>query len=393
MVNALPYLLAAATALTSVSAHAGPAPANWKRDNLNARSDLERKCGAELEARRVKRALEANNRAMVKRQSMPGKRSAILPRTTGSNDSTCLLTPEVTQGPYHILGEIVRQNMTQGQLGIPLEVSVDFFDIDTCEPVQVWIDAWHANATGFYSGYVAETGSALSGGFGGGGGDGGEMSMPGGMSMSGAPSGAAGPQATGDSTTTASYGAYDGADSADAASMLNTDKDDEETFLRGVWRTDEDGHLTMYSIVPGWYSGRAQHFHIKAYPEGYIADNGTFVASSSAVHTGQFFFDNATLEAVAVTEYYASNAIAWSDRVDNENDQWYPYQAAAGYNALMNTVWVGDGIEEGIIGSINVGLNMSYASPEVSTQYADFDLEGYEASSMIPWASATPSAW
>lgn len=39
----------------------------------------------------------------------------------------------------------------------------------------------------------------------------------------------------------------------------------------------------MYSIVPGWYSGRAVHFHIKVYTEdnGSIADNGTFIAGSA----------------------------------------------------------------------------------------------------------------
>jgi hypothetical protein len=41
--------------------------------------------------------------------------------------------------------------------------------------------------------------------------------------------------------------------------------------------------------------------HIKVYPEGSVADNGSFVASGSAVHTGQFFFDNDTLNAVAAT--------------------------------------------------------------------------------------------
>lgn len=80
----------------------------------------------------------------------------------------------------------------------------------------------------------------------------------------------------------------------------------------------EDGHLTMYSVVPGWYSGRATHFHIKAYPDGYIATNGTFVANSSAVHTGQFFFDEDTLEQVAVVDSYASNSIDWSDHVTND---------------------------------------------------------------------------
>lgn len=34
--------------------------------------------------------------------------------------------------------------------------------------------------------------------------------------------------------------------------------------------------------------------------------------------TGQFFFDNDTLTAVAATDIYAANAIAWSDAVAND---------------------------------------------------------------------------
>ncbi|KAJ7102856.1 hypothetical protein C8R44DRAFT_887582 [Mycena epipterygia] len=142
------------------------------------------------------------------------------------------------------------------------------------------------------------------------------------------------------------------------------------TFLRGVFQSDTDGHLTMYSIVAG--CGRAQHFHIKAYPQGYTASNGTFVANSSAVHTGQFFDDD-TLNAVAVTVPYANNSIAWADRVTNEDDQWYPYQDALSYDADMNITWVGSDITDGLLGSITVGLNMSFESVELSTQYADFD--------------------
>lgn len=41
--------------------------------------------------------------------------------------------------------------------------------------------------------------------------------------------------------------------------------------------------------------------HIKVYPEGSVAKNGTFVPHGSAVHTGQFFYDNKTLNAVAKT--------------------------------------------------------------------------------------------
>lgn len=41
--------------------------------------------------------------------------------------------------------------------------------------------------------------------------------------------------------------------------------------------------------------------HIKVYPEGSVAENGTFIATASAVHTGQLFFDNDTLNAAAAT--------------------------------------------------------------------------------------------
>lgn len=41
-----------------------------------------------------------------------------------------------------------------------------------------------------------------------------------------------------DSSATTSYGAYSGADAQSAASMLNTDMDDNSTFLRGVYQTE-----------------------------------------------------------------------------------------------------------------------------------------------------------
>ncbi|KAK0458250.1 aromatic compound dioxygenase [Desarmillaria tabescens] len=393
MVSALAKLFLATSAVTSVVAHASPAPANWKHNNLEARHALEKRCGDVLAARRRKRS----ENALARRSS------GVLRRTSSSNDSTCLVTPEVTQGPYHILGEIVRQNITEGQAGIPLEVSVDFIDISTCDPVQVWVDAWHANATGYYAGYIAETGSSLSGGSGDGGqgGEGGPSSGaggPGGETGAGSPSGDASapitsyasgsdaPTQTAAATTT-SFGAYDGADSPSATQALNQAVDDNSTFLRGVWQSDEDGHLTMYSVFPGWYSGRAQHFHIKTYPEGYIAANGTFIAGGSAVHTGQFFFDQDTLDAVAANSIYAANSISWSDSVSNDDDMWYPYQSATGYDATMDITWVGDEITDGLIGSITVPLNMTYESPEVSTQYAAFDVEEYEAEGLLPEAS------
>lgn len=83
--------------------------------------------------------------------------------TGDDSDGVCILTPEVTQGPYHILGELVRQNITENQrkrppallsyfsliyfsplAGVPFEVDIDFIDIATCEPVSVWLTYQYA---------------------------------------------------------------------------------------------------------------------------------------------------------------------------------------------------------------------------------------------------------
>ncbi|KAJ6542062.1 hypothetical protein DFH09DRAFT_1322690 [Mycena vulgaris] len=160
-------------------------------------------------------------------------------------------------------------------------------------------------------------------------------------------------------------GATYGADYASAASQLNTATHNTSTFLRGVFQSNTDGHLTMYSIIPGWsktsplssYSSTYRrcrqrpsvHFHIKAYP---IASSGTFV-SSSAVHkypsTGQFFFDDETLAVVAATIPYDNNSISWNDRVTNEDDQCYP----------------------------------SFESIELSTQYGGFNVASYTSASTL----------
>ena len=38
---------------------------------------------------------------------------------------------------------------------------------------------------------------------------------------------------------------------------------DDYTWLRGVQQTDEDGIVEFETIVPGWYSGRTAHIHLK----------------------------------------------------------------------------------------------------------------------------------
>jgi hypothetical protein len=73
-----------------------------------------------------------------------------------SDNFTCILQPEVTVGPYYVGGELIRSDITDGQEGVPLYLDIQLVDTSTCEPLPaVYMDIWHCNATGVYSGVVA----------------------------------------------------------------------------------------------------------------------------------------------------------------------------------------------------------------------------------------------
>jgi protocatechuate 3,4-dioxygenase beta subunit len=69
---------------------------------------------------------------------------------------TCVLTPELTEGPYYVSGEKVRHDITEGKPGTPLLLSLAVLDASTCRPVRnAAVDVWHCDADGEYSGAVA----------------------------------------------------------------------------------------------------------------------------------------------------------------------------------------------------------------------------------------------
>jgi protocatechuate 3,4-dioxygenase beta subunit len=160
--------------------------------------------------------------------------------STGSNAS-CVLTPEVTEGPYYIDADLVRSDITEGKPGTPVELAIAVVDADGCTPVRdAAVDIWHTDASGIYSGYeAAATGAPGGGGRGGGG-------------------------AT-----------------------------DSTRYLRGTQVTGADGVATFQTIYPGWYRGRTVHIHMKVH------------VNSSERHTGQLFFADDLNDAVYETAPYS----------------------------------------------------------------------------------------
>jgi len=69
---------------------------------------------------------------------------------------SCVLTPELTEGPYYVPNEKVRRNITEGKPGVALELSLTVVNASTCKPIRnAVVDIWHADAGGVYSGAIA----------------------------------------------------------------------------------------------------------------------------------------------------------------------------------------------------------------------------------------------
>ena len=64
----------------------------------------------------------------------------------------CVLTPEMTEGPYYVPGDKVRRNITEGRPGVPLTLRLSVLDVSTCRPIKgAAVDIWHCDAGGLYS--------------------------------------------------------------------------------------------------------------------------------------------------------------------------------------------------------------------------------------------------
>jgi len=118
-----------------------------------------------------------------------------------SAEAACVLTPSQTEGPYFFETGLMRSDIREGKLGTPLELELRVLSADGCSPLAgAFVEAWHADAAGNYSGFgkADESGQNAGG----------------------------------------------------------------QRFLRGFQRTDAEGRVRFQTIYPGWYPGRAPHVHL-----------------------------------------------------------------------------------------------------------------------------------
>jgi protocatechuate 3,4-dioxygenase beta subunit len=78
------------------------------------------------------------------------------PAGVASGRVSCVLTPEMTEGPYYISGERLRHNITDGKRGTRLDLALTVVNASSCRPIRgAKVDIWHCDAGGTYSGFGA----------------------------------------------------------------------------------------------------------------------------------------------------------------------------------------------------------------------------------------------
>ncbi|KAJ5093149.1 aromatic compound dioxygenase [Penicillium angulare] len=309
------FIIAATVALTAI-AHPGPDPI-ISRSEIHRRGQLARRCGDHVKTFNQHRMAKRN---LHKRWEGSGHNTTFEITTeapfyeTIQND-TCVLTPEVTRGPYvWPRSQTLRQDMTEDQIGVPLWLDIGVLDMATCEPLpNVLLDFWHCNATGSYSSF---TGLSPNTDF---------ETLLSDMNI-----------------TDFEIGATD----------LHTD---DTTWLRGMWPTNEHGMMEMKTIFPGFYIQRSIHIHVQAHTDWSVRENGTLVAGNT-VSTGQIYFDEALEERIMKLEPYATHTQI--NRTTNAEDSVFSGDTDGGYSPIISVVPAdGKNVNNGMIGYITIGVD------------------------------------
>jgi hypothetical protein len=86
------------------------------------------------------------------------------PAAVAAGAVKCVLTPELTEGPYYVPNEKVRRDITDGKPGLPLLLKTTVVSASTCKPLKrAAVDVWHCDASGVYSAVEGEGGSFMRG--------------------------------------------------------------------------------------------------------------------------------------------------------------------------------------------------------------------------------------
>jgi protocatechuate 3,4-dioxygenase beta subunit len=81
-------------------------------------------------------------------------------RPTAARSASCVLTPEMTEGPYWVEEHLTRRDVTEGIHGVPLILRLTVVSASTCRPIKrADVEIWHAAPDGEYSAFDGDSSS------------------------------------------------------------------------------------------------------------------------------------------------------------------------------------------------------------------------------------------
>ncbi|KAL3427937.1 hypothetical protein PVAG01_01446 [Phlyctema vagabunda] len=309
--------LALSVVISAIAAHPGHHHEVEFKEMVR-RSKLSKRCESSAAAMNSKRWLRHNEKRSL---AARGNTSVVItteaPYYDVIQNDTCVLVPEVTGGPYiWPRSQTLRQDMSEGQAGVPLYLDIGVLDTNTCEPLEgVLVDLWHCNATGSYSSFEAL-----------------DPNTP-------------------FETLLEQLNKTIGPD-------LDLHTSD-TTFLRGMWPTDANGMMEMKTSFPGFYVERTIHIHAQVHTNWVVGVNGTII-SDNTISTGQLFFAEDLSEQIMALQPYASHTQI--NRTTNSIDSIYSGETVGGFNPVMSVVPLdGEDVTKGMVAYITLGVDNSSA--------------------------------
>jgi hypothetical protein len=153
----------------------------------------------------------------------------------------------------------------------------------------------------------------------------------------------------------------------------------DETFLRGIAKTDSDGVVSFNTLFPGHYSGRTNHHHIVAHLNATLLPNNT-LTGGTVPHIGQMFWDQSLVDEVEATSPYSTNTV---EQTTNAEDRVFSDETSGTTSdPVFNYVLLGDSVEDGLLGwaTVAVDLTATY-TPTYSFVYTSSGSEAVSGSS------------
>jgi protocatechuate 3,4-dioxygenase beta subunit len=148
-------------------------------------------------------------------------------------------------GPYYVPGSPTRRDVREGRDGAPLLLDIRTVEAGTGRPVAgATVEIWHCDAEGIYSGYQR-------------------------------------------------YGA-DRFPALVSLTLRRFRPTDDAMFLRGQQVAGDDGHVEFQTIVPGWYTPRTLHIHVRV-----------SVAGKEVLGTELYFSDDLAAHVQSLPPYAA----------------------------------------------------------------------------------------